>query len=398
MLSELKKFWNELHVKILALLVILVSIIVSIAPIRSFSVIESPDSTSRIKGRAAIHVMKERYKNSKGELSSSKINEVLSYLQSISSSELAYLKSDIKYPSIVNLLSLAYSPNNPEKGVNLQTMKNVDDFYNRNTIKIEEILNNSPDDYKSWEKAAILERAKSIERPFVIDFSRQWVEVYKSLTILFVIISISAIVVGSRLFSYEKEKNMDMILVTFGDKRLQRIGKNKISALLTFLTIEFLIGVLIVSTIVFSTSGIDGWSSQIQIQFFTSIYHLTFGGAYLLFLFMGWISIMAIGTLVGTINSFMEKSYASLVAGFLVVFLPAVMMRFDSLPIYIRKFFKVQPVNGFMTIGNILSLQMFKLFFIKSLTTTAIIFYSIIILIVCVLITPRLFSSRMKNA
>ncbi|WP_353095636.1 hypothetical protein [Tissierella praeacuta] len=363
MLSELKKFWNELHVKILVLLAILVSI----APIRSFSVIESPNSINRIKGRAAIHVMRERYKNSKGELSINKIKEVLSYLQSIPSPELAYLESDIKYPGIINLLSYAYSPSNPEERANLHTMKNVDDFYNRNIIKIEDTLNNSPNDYKLWEKDAILKRAETIEKPFVINFSRQWVEVYKSLAILFIIISISAIVVGSRLFSYEKEKNMDIILVTFGSKKLQSIGRNKIFALLTFLTIEFLVSVLIVSIIVFSATGIDGWSSQIQIEFFTSIYNLTFGGVYLLFLFMGWISIIAIGTLVATINAFMQKSYASLVIGFLMVFLPLVIIRFDSIPISVRKFLKVQPINGFMTIRNITSLQMFKFFSLKVL-------------------------------
>lgn len=398
MVDELRKFWSEFHVKILVLLVISVSIVVSIAPIKSFSIMESPDSTNRIKGKAAVHIMKERYKNSKGELSISKINEALGHLQSISSPELAYFESNIRYPGIVKLLSYAYSPSNPEESVNLYTMKNGDDFYNRNIIKIEEILNNSPDDYKSWEKDAILEKAESIKKPFIVDFSRQWVEVYKSLTILFIVISISAIVVGSKLFSYEKEKKMDMILVTFGERRLQKIGRNKIFALLTFLTIEFLTSVLIISIMTFSVTGIDGWSSQIQIEFFTSIYSLTFGCAYLLFIFMGWISITSIGILVATINAFMQNSYLSLVIGFLVAFFPMVITRFDSIPISIRKFLKMQPINGLMTIGNISSLQMFKLFFIKSITTTAIIFYSLVILIICFLIAPRLFSSKIKDA
>ena len=398
MVDELKKFWSEFHVKVLVLIVILVSIGVSIAPIKSFSIMESPDSTNRIKGKAAIKIQKERYENSKGELSISKINEVLGYLQSIPSPELAYMESNIKYPGIVSLLSYAYSSIDSDERVNLNTIENGDDFYNRYIIKIEDILNSSPNDYKSWEKDVILKKAESVEKPFIMDFSRQWIDVYKSLNILFIVISISAIVVGSKLFSYEKEKKMDMILVTFGEKGSQDIGRNKIVALLTFLTIEFLISVLIVSIIVFSVTGIDGWSSQIQIEFFTSIYDLTFGNVYLLFLFMGWICIMAIGILVATINAIMQKSYASLVVGFLVTFLPLVIVRLDSIPISLKRFLMIQPINGFMIIENISSLHIFKFFNIKILTTTAIIFYSFIILIVCVLIAPRLFSLGIKDS
>lgn len=397
MLDELKKFWSEFHVKVLVLIVILVSIGVSIAPIKSFSIMESPDSINRIKGKAAIKIQKERYENSKGELSINKINEVLSYFQSIPSPELAYMESNIKYPGITSLLSYAYSSIDSDERVNLNTIENGDDFYNRYIIKIEDILNSSPNDYKSWEKDVILKKAESVEKPFIMDFSRQWLDVYKSLNILFIVISISAIVVGSKLFSYEKEKKMDMILVTSGDKKLQNIGRNKMFALLTFLTIEFLISVLIVSIIVFSIAGIDGWSSQIQIEFFTSIHRLTFGNAYLLFLFMGWICIMAIGILVATVNVFMQKSYISLVVGFLVTFLPLVIVRLDSIPISLRRFLMIQPINGFVIIENISSLHIFKFFNIKVLTTTAIIFYSFIILIVCVLIAPKLFSSRIKD-
>lgn len=397
MLDELRKFRNDLSVKILFLIIILVSMAVSIAPIKSFSVIESAGSTNIIKGKPAIHVLKEQYENCKGELSIDKINEVLNHYKSISGPDTAYLESNIKYPGIISLLSDAYSPGNASEMQNLNEIENGNDFYDRNIIKIESILDNSPNDYKSWEKNAIVEKAKSIDKPFILDFSMQWVKAYKSLTVIFIIISLSAILIGSRLFSYEKEKNMDIILATFGKEKLQNIGKNKVFALLTFLTIEFLISVLIISIIIFPTTGINGWSSQIQIEYFTSIYNLTFGSAYLLFIFMAWISLMAIGTLVATINSLMQRSYTSLVIGFLVVFIPFLAIRISSLPLSIRKFMEIQPINGFVTVRNILSLQMFKFVFIKCLTTTAIILCSTIISIVCTLLAPKLFSSRIKN-
>lgn len=396
MLNELRKFKNELSVKIIFLRVILASIAVSIAPIKSFSAIESPDSTSRIEGIPAIHILKERYGNSKGELTIDKINQVLNHYKSIPNTDRAYLETDIRYPGIISLLWDAYTGYG-SKIDSLSKIDNANDFYHRNLIKIESILDNSYNEYESWEKDIIVEKAKSIDKPFVIDFSKQWVKAYSSLTVIFIIISLSAILIGSKIFSYEKEKDMDIILATLGKKKLQSIGKNKILALLTFLSMEYLISMFIVSIIIFSITGIDAWSSQIQIEYFTSIYNLTFGNAYLLFIFVAWISLMAIGALVATINALMQRSYSSLVIGFLVVFSPSVFIRISSLPLSIRKFMAIQPINGFETVRNILSLQIYDFLFIKSLTSTAIIFCSTIIFIVCISISPKIFSLRIKN-
>lgn len=397
MLDELRKFRNDLFVKILFIIIILASIAVSIAPIKSFSAIESVDSTNIIKGKPAINILKERYENSKGELSIDKVNEVLNYYKSIPGTDRAYIESNIKYPGIISLLSDAYSTGHTSEIQNLNKIENANDFYDRNIIKIESILKNSPNNYKSWEKDAIAEKAKSIGTPFIVDFSKQWVNAYKSLSLIFIIISLSAILIGSRLFSYEKERNMDIILSTLGKKKMQSIGKNKIFALLTFLSLEFILGALIVSIMIFSATGINAWSSQIQIEYFTSIYNLTFGSAYFLFIFMAWISLMAIGTLVSTINSIVQKSYVSLVIAVLVVFFPLLAIRISSLPLSIRKFMPIQPVNGLEMIRNILSLQMFDFIFIKCLTTTAIIFSSFIIIVICSTIAPKLFSVRIKN-
>ncbi|MDR7870352.1 MAG: hypothetical protein RIN55_05800 [Tissierellaceae bacterium] len=397
MLDELRKFRNDLSTKILFLIIILVSIAVSIAPIKSFSAIESVDSANIIKGRPAINILKVRYENIKGELSIHKINEVLSYYKSIPDTDTAYIESNIKYPGIISLLSDAYSTGDTSETQNLNKIEDANDFYDRNVIKIASILENSHNEYRTWEEDAIIEKAKSIDTPFIIDFSKQWVNAYKSLTVVFVFISLSGVLIGSRLFSYEKEKNMDIILSTLGKRKIQNIGRNKVLALLTFLSIELVISALIVSIIIFSTTGINAWLNQIQFAYFTSIYNLTFGGAYLLFIFMAWISLMAIGALVAAINSLVQKSYPSLVIGFIVVFSPLLAIRISSLPLSIRKFMSIQPINGFSTVRNLLSLQMFDFIFTKCLTTTAIIFCSFIIFIFCKSIAPKLFSLRIKN-
>lgn len=397
MLNELKKFTSQLYIKILILVVILASIVVSIAPIKSFSEIESIDNSKNLQGKAAIHLIKERYNNSKGTLTTDKLNEVLKYYKSMPSSDTAYIKTDIKYPGIFSLINKAYTSGDTKEGGRFSKLNNMNDFYERNIELITKKLNDSENTYESWENNIILEKAKTINKPFVVDFSKQWVKVYPSLTICFMIIAISAIVIGSNLFSYEKDKNMDILLVSLGDGNLRNIGRSKIKALLTFLTVEFLVSVIIISIVVFANTGISAWNSQIQIEYFTSIYHLTFGQAYLLSLFTGWISIMAIGTFVAALNAFTQKSYLTLVVGFLVTFIPIIIVRLNALPIIITKFFEMQPINGFFISKNLQSLQVFNFLFSHTLTITAIIIDSIIILGICIFIAPRLFSKRIKN-
>lgn len=397
MLNELKKFTSELYIKILILVVILASIAVSIASIKSFSEEKSVDDTNYLEGKAAIHLSKERYQNSKGSLTTDKLNEVLKYYKSMPTSDAASVKTDIKYPGIISLMNDAYIFDDTKETDSLYKLNNMNDFYKRNIKLITKKFNGSENTYESFEKDIILGKAKTINSPYIIDFSDQWVKIYPSLTICFMLIAISAIVIGSRLFSYEKDKNMDVLLVSLGVRPLRNIGKNKIKALLTFLTVECLVSVIIISIAIFSNAGLSAWNSQIQIEYFDSIYHLTFGKAYLLSIFTGWISIIGVGTFVAALNAFTQKSYITLVLGFLVTFSPITFAKLNMFPVIITKFFKMQPINGLFIRKNLQSLQIFKFLSFHTLTITAIIINSIIISGICIFIASRAFSTRIKN-
>ncbi|WMJ81816.1 hypothetical protein RBU49_06105 [Clostridium sp. MB40-C1] len=183
MLNELKKFTSELYIKILIFVVILVPIAVSIATIKSFEEIRSIDDSNYVKGRAGIHLAKERYNNSKGVLTTDKLNEVLKYYKSMPAGDAAYIKTDIKYPGIFSLIDTAYTAYDAKEGDKFHKLNNTNDFYNRNINIITKKLNDSERDYESWEKNIILEKAKTIDKPFTIDFMEHWHKIYPSLTI-----------------------------------------------------------------------------------------------------------------------------------------------------------------------------------------------------------------------
>ncbi|KEI13563.1 membrane protein [Clostridium novyi B str. ATCC 27606] len=396
MLNELKKFTSKLYIKILILVVILASVVTANLGSKGFSTITSAKGNI-VKGKAAIPLMKEQYKNSKGTLTIDKVNKALKYYKSIPNTELSSVETDIKYLGIFELMEKAYVYDDGKESDIFHKLKNMNDFYSRNIKVITKNLNNSKNTYEPWEKNIILEKAKTIDKPFIVDFNMHWINVYKCFIICFMVIGFSAIIIGSRLFSYEKDKHMDILLVSLGDNSLRKIGENKIKALLTFLTVELLISVTIISIIMFLNTGIDAWNSQIQIQYFTSIYNLTFGQAYLLSIFVGWISILAIGVFTATLNAFTQKSYVTLILGVIVVFIPMISARLNVFPVIVTKFFKMQPMNGFFIIENLESLQVFNFLFFNTLTMSAIIINAIIILAICIVISPRLFSIKIKN-
>ncbi|WP_242846007.1 hypothetical protein [Clostridium novyi] len=150
MLNELKKFTSKLHIKILILLVILVSIATAHSASNSncFFVLKSTDS-KMIEGKAAIPLMKEQYKNTKGILTIDTLNKALKYYKSKPDCETAFLETDIKYPVVLHLMEKAYIYDDTKESSIFQKesavfhkLKDMNDFYTRNIKVITEKLNN----------------------------------------------------------------------------------------------------------------------------------------------------------------------------------------------------------------------------------------------------------------
>lgn len=396
MLNEMKKITRDIVVKLMFLIIIIISIAFSIFSIKSVTVQKDIDSMELVRGKDGIKMQKEQYERTKGEITTDKVNGIINFYNSIADPNEAYIKTDFEFPGTFQLVSEGYTKgllNNPEE---IRNIENGDDFNNRNTIKIKSIIDESNNKYKDFEEQEILKRSEKIRKPLYMDYHGQWEYIFKSFTLTFIAISISAIFIGSKLFSYEKEKKMDLVLVTLGSRKIKQIGRNKFIAMLLFLTIEFIVAILIISIIIFSNMGISAFTSQIQIKYFTSILNLNFGTAYLLSIFTSWISIMAIGVLVATINSFIQRTYKTLVIGFISVLIPIIGSRINSLPIIFKKFMMLNPINGGMVEQNINSLNILN-FGIKVPLQTGIIIFAVIILIIGFFLSPKIFNRKIRD-
>ena len=137
MLNELKKITSRFYVKILFVLVIIVSIITGFAAVRSFSELESLSSTNYLKGKSAIDLIKQNYDNSRGVLTTDKLNEVLQYYKSIPNSDEGYIKASAKYPGIFSLIANSYPTDEADPSKQFKNMNNMNNFYERD----KEIIN-----------------------------------------------------------------------------------------------------------------------------------------------------------------------------------------------------------------------------------------------------------------
>lgn len=395
MRGEFRKISGELHVKILVFIIVIVSILMAVLPINSFSAIKSADDSSLVKGKEAIALEKERYKNTRGELSLDKMQEALTYYQSIPSADLAYAKSEMEYPGVTSLLFKAYTNSGVE--AELFSVEGVEDFYERNVIQIDEKIKQNPYEYTDWEKEEVIKRAGNIEEPYNLDYTRQWTFAFKSIGILFIVISIAAFLIGAGVFSYEREKKMNLVLTTLNKRKICNIGKNKIKAFLTIISGMFLISVTFFSVAFFAIVGISGWNCPIQIEYFTAINKVNFAQAYFLVVLMGWVSLLVIGMISMTINALLQTSYSTLVIGGILIFSPVIVERLGNLPIWFDKVVRSQPINGLMPEKILSELHVYKVFATSMSPITMHIMLALVLIILLWFLASRLFVFRINK-
>lgn len=402
MLYEMKKFYKNSAVMILLVLAILLSIAMPIFFINSY---ESYDySTGEeivITGLDGMKDRKEKIQKLSGVLSVDKLNDALELYKSVPGRETAYFEIENKYPGFFYYLREAYSPFIESSGFQIRNIPNANNFYDRNIEKVEERIDSYGNNYLSnAEKQEVLKRVSDIKKPFTFEFIDQWPILIKSLFFSYFAIVFSAIIISNQLFSFEKEENMDIILNTAGRKKLISIGFKKVLALLIYLTLEFLICSIIVSSIVFGLLGVSGWNVQIQMlpQFFTIIYDLSIGQMYIYYMLIAWICILCVALIGAFINSISQKTYTSLIISTLLIVAPMFLKNSEYLSVNIQKILYLQPVNGANLFSFIDSLFSYNLCVSRVLTSTAMIIFAITCSIICMSLCPFIFAQRINRS
>ena len=342
--EEYKKIITPLYVKIFSCLIVIMSIAMAFTSLNSITILDKPDSTSYLRGLKARESIELRFESIDGEMTTEKLNQVLSYYKTFSNVDEAENNTNFKYPGIVNLLSKAYIFEGEGGFKSLYDVESADDFYRQRVYAIKNQLITSESRYSQWEIDGIISEAEKTAIPFRYGFSRHWVNFWKSVGIVNIMVIILGLFMASELFSFEKRCNMDLILVTGKIRDISKMAVNKLLALLTMVMQVYLLSVVLMALIIFVGMGIQGWDSSIQIIYFTSIYNLNFLEATIIWFITTILGIIVIIYGAAFLNLLLRNRFSTLVISIITAFLPLVLLRFP-LPHGIIKVLKLFPVN-----------------------------------------------------
>lgn len=381
---EMKKIVRRSQNKITLAILLVVCLFVGIMPIKTYTTTTGDESLNLLKGREAIQFDRERYKNSEGELSTEKISSFLETVEEYSNVEEAYSNLVTKEPAMLKVLSHAYSTADESYLINAKNSGGVD-FYEKNLDQIKDLILMNEKNYKNEEVQVIFDKAKDLDKPFNITYSNQWPLLYKSFGLLYTVMAFGIIAQVSSVFSYEKEQSMDMVLKS-GAVSLKGIINDKIRAVISIVSIEWLLLSVILMIIFGINFGLSGFSSQIQIEYFTSIYNLTFGEALIIEILLGLFTLISIGMVTILINYFNQNTLKTLLISIGITFIPILLLRFPGVNNSLIRFIKTLPIYGGYINGNLLSLSIYRIFNIPVLCTTKILFNTIVIIMTVFLI------------
>lgn len=400
MFYEMKKFYKNADVLIPFLLALLCAVCMPILFIHSYTTCDySTGKEIIISGLDGLKYERNQVEKVSGILSTDKLNEALIFYKSQPKRDEAYIKMEDKYPQFLSLLNDAYTPYG-KSTFNITKLSDVNDFYTINVDRVEEKMDLFGNGFISaTEKEEILNKAANISKPYNLEFVDHWTILIKSVLFVYIIILFSALLISNRLFSFEKENNMDIILNSAGRKKLVRIGLKKNLAMISYLSLEFILCTAITTAIVFGLAGTTGWRSQVQIlpQFFTIIYNWTIGEMFINYLIISWISILAIALIGALINSMLQETYTSLIITSLLMISPIFLRSSPLLSAEIQKFLYIQPINGISLLHFIDNLFIYKFGPSKVLSSCIIIFTSIIYFIIGIIFSSILFSRRINR-
>lgn len=390
---ELMKIVRNKVFKLSAILFILILIICMIGQYNSYSYLKNPETDYPIKGVEAIEGIKKSYSNIKGELKQDILNKTLSEYKKYSGSELSDVYVDAKYPGVLNLLYSAYGEYESVAD-NLLKLKNVDDFYNRNEIGVKKyLLENGK---TTTEVDAVLNFMKKIKKPFNLDYTKQWENLWKALNIMLTFIVFISIILSSYIFSKEKELNMNPIFVNLREKNKKMISKNKIMALCSVISMMHIVSFVVLFLFMCISIGVSGWNSQIQISYFYSIVNMNFLPATIIYFFVSWICLISIIMIISLIDILLQKSLSSLVISSIIIFLPKLIINFVKLSFF-EKLLRLHPILGIDLISMLKHIGVYNLGVKTTTVFPRIALYNVLLILFIYYCIPRFFIRNLKE-
>lgn len=376
---EIKKIFSSSSFFVVMVLIFILAIVSPVLTIKNYETLGK--NGNLIHGTEAIKYEKQNMSRFE-VLDSNLLNSALNYFKK-NDNEDVYSNMEDKYPGILSLLIMAYSPPKIFDKDNLKKITNADDFYDKRVEVVEGHLNlyYSVKMFDDWEKKDILKYAKALKTPIKYGFYEGWIRLFENIRAITIVVMILAILMSSQIFSYESETGMSEVLQSFKGKVLKKVVNNKIKSVYLILFIVYTILVWGIF-IAFNKYFYLDYELPIQISsaYLLSIHNYSFFESFVYQYISGLTSILSISTISMIVNRHCKKSITSLVYNLLITATQVLAPMIDKLPFFIRKFAGILPANGALFNFNLISQQVYNWFGIHILKIFSICILNVVII------------------
>lgn len=376
---EIKKIFSSSSFFVVMVLIFILSIVSPVLTIKNYETLGK--NGNLIHGTEAIKYEKQNMSRFE-VLDSNLLNSALNYFKK-NDNEDVYSNMEDKYPGILSLLIMAYSPPKIFDKDNLKKITNADDFYDKRVEVVEGHLNlyYSVKMFDDWEKKDILKYAKALKTPIKYGFHEGWIRLFENIRAITIVVMILAILMSSQIFTYESETGMSEVLQSFKGKVLKKVVNNKIKSvyLILFIVYSILVWGIFIT---FNKYFYLDYELPIQISsaYLLSIHNYSFFESFVYQYISGLTSILSISTISMIVNRHCKKSITSLVYNLLITATQVLAPMIDKLPFFIRKFAGILPANGALFNFNLISQQVYNWFGIHTLKIFSICILNVVII------------------
>lgn len=325
---ELKKVFSKFKNKMAIVLLLVILILTSIMTINRVEYVDENGNSST--GFFAAKSLRKEKNKWAGYLTEDVLQEVIKKYEAINHSKealpenvqeqnKAYAKEQ-EISGITDVIIMAFSQ---WRDYNYYVLDNVSvneakNVYQKRISTLKEWLNSGEETFTDAEKDFLIQQYEHLKTPFYYEYIDGWSALLQNISTF---ILISALFIGffvSGIFSDEFQTKADSIFFS------TKLGKNR--AILSKMGAGFLITtafyaffILLYTFIVLFALGADGANCPIQLDFWRSVYNITFFQAYLFIVAGGYVGTLFAATISMIVSATTRSTATAIMVPFILL-------------------------------------------------------------------------------
>lgn len=267
--------------------------------------------------------------------------------------DMAMIRSDNRFPNMA--LSYSYFVYNQP----LDQVAHIENFYHDRTERIVGKAREDAKPYSSKELVKIRKFAQQTSMPIKLGDGAAWNNYFNVSTCINILFSILAVMIGTNLYSEEKNCCMDRILSSIGKKKFIRFICQKIGAEMIVISSSYAVCMLIMNIGYWRRLKFMYLKSSVQIAFVGTLYQGTIGTYFAKTVLGGLLSILMACLLANLFNLITGNRMKSFVLAAVFYYIPVLLNAMNKFSAAADRISSIQPVQGLFVKASLKSYHIY---------------------------------------